>query len=230
MSSNCYDPELLAEIMEQPEDSPRRNHLDNCPRCRARLATFQEFIASEGECDPARLELAMTRLGNDLDLEIFGEVNTPRPEPGNSIFQRYLDSRITRVVMAMAAMIILFFTLDGLVHRPDNPEILLRANNQSTATNELLLHQTAPLADGAVELSWQGIPDADTYRVKILGTDLRELASFDLAGSTSFRLDPQILADPAFGPGPFAWLVIALNGGDEIARSRPVPMVPGPKR
>ncbi len=99
MSGQCIQIEDLARVAELPPDDPARLHLTDCPRCRARLAAFGDFISSESNMDqvdgvegiaagdvnkaidPRDIQDANTRLTAVMNREIFGEeLSVPIPD------------------------------------------------------------------------------------------------------------------------------------------------------
>ena len=69
--------------------------------------------------------------------------------------------------------------------------------------------------------------EADGYALIFLGTDLVERSRLEvLAPETSLRVAEHELTLPGASPGrALFWQVLALRDGDEIAHSRPQPLV-----
>lgn len=75
----------------------------------------------------------------------------------------------------------------------------------------------AALRGGSLELRWTAVPEADGYRVVLLGADLTEVAHFDLGNGTTKTLDRDSLP-PALASGqPVSVEIVALKSGQPIA-------------
>ena len=223
MNSDCPRIEDLAGIAELGPGDPRRRHLDGCPRCQARLAGYQEFMRGAGECDQDQLDAAVDLLGAKLDREILGRHEDAAPERGRSIFS--FQSPYVRGALALAACVLLFFALFGLRDRTERDgrapgDILLRSGETTPPEGSILLDEPRYPADGGVELSWRPLPDADMYVVKILNAELDQVADVPAGSAGSLVLESARLHELVSGAGAYAWIVIALSEGEEIARSR----------
>jgi len=229
MNNNCHPIEELAEIAELKADDPGRRHFDACPRCQARLETYEEFMRAEGECDPDQLDKAVDRLGAQLDHEIFGADSSTQEKHDPAEQNRSIipfQSPYFRSALALAACLLLFFALDGIWDRTgqDSPEpdnILLRSEGSGPLAGTVTLDEPHYLADGGIELKWQPHTDADTYLVKILNAQLDEVARLPAGTDTSLRIGNARLHELLPSPGSYAWVVFALSEGDEVARSQP---------
>jgi hypothetical protein len=49
MMQRCFQADELGDLLELTEDDSRQKHLDACPRCRALLAEYKEFLEPSGE-------------------------------------------------------------------------------------------------------------------------------------------------------------------------------------
>ena len=45
MSDRCLEPDDLAAVLDAPANDPRQQHLERCPRCRALVGAWREFVA-----------------------------------------------------------------------------------------------------------------------------------------------------------------------------------------
>jgi hypothetical protein len=84
------------------------------------------------------------------------------------------------------------------------------------------LEEPVNLADGAVKLSWTRHPDADAYRVRLLGPDLAELGQWE-ARDTALAIAAADLPQGIAPGSVVGWRVSALRGGGEIAASSIAP-------
>ncbi|MBN2170126.1 MAG: hypothetical protein JW819_02255 [Candidatus Krumholzibacteriota bacterium] len=221
----CPAIETLVDLAALPPGDPRRSHLDACPRCQARLATYEEFLRAEPAGTGPRVDAALARLAASLDAAILGdaagtaaasgEEATGESEPSRG---RLLHlPRAARAVLAAAAALLLLVGLDTIVPRRE-PPIVLRAPSPVVPAT-LALEPPRTLAGGGLELSWQPHPEADAYLVIILAPDLTERARLLVSGEPRLRIEAARLAELLESRPVFAWKVIALGGGDELARS-----------
>jgi hypothetical protein len=230
MTSGCPPSEDLAGIAELPANDPRRSHVDRCPRCRARLATYEEFLRAEGECDPAELSWALDRLGKELDRAIPPAGRMVRSDQPPARAKRtapsFLRPAFARWALAAAAALLLFLGLNGIWlgpgagrHLPG--EIRLRGEGVARSESDLPLAQPTRLPDGGIELDWSAVPTVDHYQVLVLDARLEEIARVPADSNRSIRLAADRLRELLPGPGIYALVVIGESGRDEIARSQP---------
>ena len=244
----CPAVETLAELAALPPGDPRRRHLDTCPRCQARLATYEEFLRAEPAGSGPRVDAALARLAANLEPDALGAAaggasfavggaaaagETPPVRGGEaskgsgSHDEQAADEpargrllrlpRPWRAALAAAAALLLLVGLDTIVPRRE-PPLVLRAPSPD-APDALVLEPPRALAGGGLELSWRPHPEADAYAVLILAPDLTERARLPVSGEPRLRLDTAPLAELLAGRRTFAWKVVALGGGDELARS-----------
>jgi hypothetical protein len=231
MSDRCPRIEELGEVLARPPEDPVRRHVAECPRCQARLTTYEEFLRGAGEHDEAQVAAAVDRLGDALEREILGAGAGAAPGAA-PIAQRgrggkilHFRSPLVRGALAAAAAVLLFVALDGLRDRPPDDatapgELRLRSEEAGRPAESVTLAEPRRLPDGGVELSWESHPGAGTYVVRILDAGLDEVARLPAGADLSLRLADETLQGLLPGPGAYAWLVVALDGGDEVARSR----------
>src|SRR6185369_10643294 len=48
---DCATETDLGELLELPEDDPRRAHIASCPRCRALAMSYERFLAADSAAD-----------------------------------------------------------------------------------------------------------------------------------------------------------------------------------
>ncbi len=220
--NDCPPVEELALIHELAKNDPRREHLSACPRCRARLATYQEFLSTPPVATAAQRSDALARLDAALEREIFGEgadaEEAERPRPGRVV---RLDVRVLRAAIAVAALLILLAALDSVRDRTSLQKIVLRSEGGDARARGLVLATPQFAPDGALHLAWSVLEGADAYRVEILSAALDPLASFEAGGELSLALGPDRLQGILPGPGAYVWSVTALQNGDVLQRSLP---------
>jgi len=217
MNRRCPDIENLAEVMRLPATDPRRRHVVDCPRCRARAALYQRFLDPGAVPAGANLADARQRMCAALEQEMRCEAGERR-----SFFDalRPLFQPVWRPAMGLvgaAAAVLLIVRLTGGPGPGDGTPVLRDRAASSRAVPVLL--QPVRQADQAILLRWTSAPDADAYQVILFGTDLREKARYTAAADTFLRLDPERLS---VLPASLFWAVAALRGGDEVGRTEPL--------
>jgi hypothetical protein len=216
MNRRCPEIEHLAEVMRLPGTDPRRQHVDQCPRCRARAALYQRFLDPGALPAGSNLADARRRMRATLEREIAAEAGQ-RPSLLDAL--RPLFRPVWRPALGLvgvAAAVILIVRLTGMPEPGDGVSVLRERGVASRAIPVLL--QPIHEADRTTVLRWKSAPDADAYQVILFGTDLREKARYSAAADTFLRIGPGQL--DALPPSLF-WAVAALRGGDEIGRTEP---------
>ncbi|MCB9513646.1 MAG: hypothetical protein H6694_04950 [Candidatus Latescibacteria bacterium] len=84
MADSCPTVEVLADLAALPADDPRRRHVQDCPRCRARLLDYQDFLAGGAPVSAASLEDALDR----LDAALRDATADPGPAPRSRAAKR----------------------------------------------------------------------------------------------------------------------------------------------
>jgi len=217
VSEGCYPIERLGEIAELAADDPRRGHLANCPRCRARLAAYERFLSQEDPPKGLDLASAEARLASVLQAEI-GAGATPAAGP----VARADDAVVRpewwrwsgmRWAAALAAMLAVAVGLTVFTDRSDDwlREPVLRGDEDAAA--EAFAPTAETLDGGGVLLTWQAVPEAECYRVLLFGADLLEVARWETGVETELSLGPNELAKAVY------WRVVALRGGDTLQQA-----------
>src|SRR5262245_36533671 len=83
MTPDCIAPEQLHDLIDLPDDDPRRRHAASCPRCGSLLAEYRLYLAAEPppDLDLDRLERA---LGERIDAHIESPVPAREARPARS--------------------------------------------------------------------------------------------------------------------------------------------------
>jgi hypothetical protein len=223
MNRRCPEIERLAEVMRLPGSDPRRQHVDECPRCRARAALYQRFLDPGALPAGANLEDARRRMSAALEREIAGasaDVGKAGRRPSFFEAIRPFFQPVWRPAMGIvgvAAAVLLIVRLTGTPGPGDGSPVLRERATASRAIPVLL--QPIHAADHAIVLHWKSAREADAYQVILFGTDLREKARYSAAADTFLRLAPERLSEL---PQSLFWAVAALRGGDEIGRTQPL--------
>jgi hypothetical protein len=228
MKSACIATEDLATILDLPPDAPERHHLETCPRCMARLATYMEFILDSSVPPGAdskeagkSLRIAFQTAMDHAPTEAVRSRRPLRPERTWSFPWRL---RPVRAFAAAAAVLIVAVGLyAGITYvRGDHEVDVLRGRSvpDGGAMGEriTLLEPRAEGAD-AIRLRWDAASGITSYEVVVFGADLQDLARFPLLKETNCLVRK---ADLRPGPAPGAvigWQVIAYRDGAAALRS-----------
>ncbi|MCP4548135.1 MAG: hypothetical protein GY835_16850 [bacterium] len=215
MSRECYPIDEFARIAELPPGDARREHLDDCPRCQARLATYEEFIHNEFECSGEQLNAAMNSLDESLTREIFPPSDKERAPVVP------FRSPVVRAVISVAAALLLLLAVDSLRDDSKEREVVLRTDNPVSSEEGIRLTTPTQTVSGEVELRWQPYPGADSYEVRILDAELIETACIAVTGGTRLVLAADTVKRSLTSTGILTWSVTALCEGDAISISRP---------
>ena len=229
MTDKCLSLDELGQIESLPAADPRRQHFDRCPRCRARLASYRDFMEPASPAIGSKPDEADVRLASALDQEIAGlslHGRASRREgatEGGGSLGRFLQSLwrpAFRPVWAAAIVVLAFFGVRGVRdwQLDQGDRIILRQGSGASAI--VVKTQEARFQpDGTVSFSWSPIADADSYRISFFGPELLELQSLDAGAGTSLTISAGVLPDVGGPDEPLFWKVRALRGGDEIASS-----------
>ncbi len=214
MSDQCPTLEALIDIDQLPMGDPGRAHLDNCPRCLARLADYRDFIDGGAEVPAGELETAMSSLEAALAVEIHPDV-----KPFQAASRPLLTRPVVRGALALAALLLVIVALNGLWQRPSTEKIRLRAPDTVADGNVIKLLPIVHSEAGGIELSWTAVPDADDYELLLMAPDLNVIATLKSEGRTNLSLDADRLEALLGDKRVLAWRVRALSGGDPISES-----------
>jgi hypothetical protein len=233
MSAGCPELHELLAHQTRPAGDPERLHLDSCPRCRNRVALYADFTQPASLPAEADLADAERRLGASLRTLRGAAQASPAPDRVPDRLPRatrekqgFLQSLLAPfgnpspwrlavagggLIVAVALVMIRPWGLGG----PD-PTGTLRDEG---STRELELKAPSALSDGRIRLAWTPDPEAEAYRVRVLGPDLTEILSRDLTGATALVIERATLP-ASIPPGTvLGWNVAVLRGGGEIRRS-----------
>ncbi len=200
MNDGCFKPD---ELVDLKADDPRRAHLDECPRCRAVMMSFEAFMDPADVPAEAKVADAEARLSAALEQEM----GVTRPAP-----TFWTPFRVRTFAAAAAVLIVAV----GLSLFGGGPEVIpadgpvLRGAGSPAAPFRV---EMSKLENGEFRISWPKIEGATAYRVVVYGEDLEAIMGYDTESATAFKLEP-----PA---GAAFCRVIALRDGDELGTSEP---------
>lgn len=230
----CLDPEEMGRVAQSSSDDPCLAHMRDCPRCRARLIAYREFVEQSAAAPGSDSATAAVRLRRAFDLELMGpgsrEARRTATGSTKSRLRAWFNNATLRPAWALGAalMLAVVFYAGHEWRHGSGPRHLLRGpapqSGFSAAHGRIDLLPLRALPSGGVELRWRGVPGADAYDVRIIGPDLGDLARFASVRDTVLVLLPNHVPSDA-GPGAAAaWRVTALQGGRRLAESRVEPI------
>jgi hypothetical protein len=226
MSHHCVEIEDLGTIAQLAPDTALRREIDECPRCRALLASYLAFLVAQpspgsrpGDADEL-LETFIRQHVEGVEPERSGreeradggiESEVPPPAaPRRSSF-RLLWPRLAPLAAAVVLVVAVALWSPWSSDTPSGVE-------RGEQTAEGLRLGDATVAGGAIALSWTSHPEATDYRVVLYDERLSEIARFGPIEQTHLSVALDELPGVR---GQIVWRVFALQRGDEIARSSP---------
>lgn len=229
----CVEEHALGEVLALPESDPQRRHLDECPRCRALVTSYRQFLepsredqASYGTHEEERMNATRSKMfGVPAHAVGFaaGAHHGPKPPPEISElaspkrdWRHRLFGPTMRPVWGFAAVILAFGIL-RLAPRPQPEAPVLRGG----ASTQILLGTPQYLPDGSVTLSWPSHNEADRYELRFYSTALAELSRRDAGLDTMVTITPTNLPDVYQRGEPVLYRVVAIHGGDDLSTSAP---------
>jgi hypothetical protein len=223
------EPADLAGLEDLAPDDPRVS--GRGPRTRAQLRAYHDFVTPGEIPDGARVDEAEERLGRVLERELgvpltgpSGPAAMPVPPitpsaPARDGFWSWLLGPRMRPALALGALLIGFGGV-WLVRSGRQAETPVMRGAETPASPTDLASVSVTRDDGSVRLEWLAAPRADRYTVVFLSPDLSEIARVSELHTTSVDLRAGALPAGLTSGASVLWRVHAMNGNDEIARSR----------
>jgi hypothetical protein len=215
MDDQCIDVERVAEILDLPADHPDRRHADECPRCRSLVASYRSFLRAEPVAD-SRIERARdlldARIREAAQRWLPGEARTappPRP-PWWRVFLR--PAPVLAASAALVVVMVLWTT-----RSPE--ETVLRDDGKES--RPFAVHTAEVGSDGSIRLSWNPMPGADQYEVRVYGPALGEVYRSPMTTETSLVVERVTLPADLPKTLDLTWRVYALSLGDVVEVSAP---------
>jgi hypothetical protein len=235
----CVAEESLGEVLSLPEADPRRAHLDNCPRCRALVVGYRQFLEpapaaahSYGTAEETHLTAFRERLAGGAAGSAaaaaaaaaapVGAVDTSAEtrmrETGGASWWSRIFAPSMRPAWGLVAVAVLFGGLWlGPKMRPQETEPVLRGGT----TAALAIGEEVILPDGGLRLSWQPHPEAEHYELRFYSTALAEISRRDVGTGPAATIAPADMPE-AYRVGEVVlYRVVALKGGDDLESSAP---------
>lgn len=229
----CVSPDQLEEIVRLGAEHPLSRHLGDCPRCRALVRSFKEFLDPTDIPRAAKLAEADQRLAQALEQATGVHTGVPRPEssqrsswrrsPWKDPLTRFLSPSYRPLLVGGSLALVLAVLLLGRGDQtaPENPVLRGLAQEQF----HWITGPAEVASDGSISVSWPAHPQAERYRVLFLDAGLGELLRREAGRETSLDLAAEDCLPS--GERPLLWQVVALRDGDELAHSAPQP-IPAP--
>jgi hypothetical protein len=219
MNPECPPIEEFEALLSLDASDPRRVHLGDCPRCRARVLAFTSFMAIGPLPEGIRLDDARRRLTQSIQRET-GAVQ-PNVERRAPLWSWFRAGRFTwRPVLALAsAALVIGIGTYRIAVRDRHSEPVLRSASPAVSTGTPLASSVD--GSGGLQVSWGAIPRSDGYRLHFYGTDLKEIAVIDAGPETSLRISRERLVTLGSSGTPVFWRVASVRSGDEVSLSPP---------
>ncbi len=213
---HCTEPQALGRLLELDASDPRRIEAEHCPRCRARLLVFREFLADDSVPPGADPNDASPRLQGAFDAELRAR---RRRQTGRSSAPRWISwlARVPGPAWAAAVVLVAGGLYAGWELGHPQEDVL--RGGVSDAVTAVLAHPPSMGSGRTVALSWSPVPDADGYAVVLVGSDLSDLARFGPMADTLFVLRADRLPASIASGTVAGWQVEATRSGRVIARS-----------
>lgn len=234
----CITTDQLEGVRALAADAPRLLELEGCPRCRALLLSFDEFLEDRSVPAAADPRAAAGALRAAFERALDGAAPSgataptariparPRSAPAAWWWRAWNAPRVGwafGVVLAVAAGL----WVTRVPQRGADATDILRADREpaeARASERPRLLPAGPTAQG-LELRWTRTSGADSYRVVLLDESLERVAEFGPMPDTTLLLDRTRLRRPLVPGRRVAWQVEALQGEYVFATSEAAALV-----
>ena len=223
-TDRCLEVEEFAALQEGEVRAGDREHLDGCPRCRARYAAYLRFMAGAGDVPAPEASQARHRLDEELRRRIEG-ISPPAPRPATrdarprSFFGGWLRPALAAGVLVLVLALLPIFRA-ARHEAPVTPQL----RGESVTSTPVRLDSPEAISGGGVRLRWRALAGATAYRVCLLDAELSEIATWEAGAETTWVLPAAELGRLQASDRVLAWRVRALCGQDEIGHSPPRPL------
>lgn len=223
----CVAEEDLGDTLALPESDPRRTHLETCPRCRALVVSYRQFLEPGGDesnaygtSEARALDRFRERLTGEAPAAAAAAPSASRgrePRDRESWWSKLFAPPLRPAWGVLAVLVVIAGVWIGPRLAPPEPTSALRGNPEAVLT----LSEPVRRADGGVNLEWHAVPDADRYELRFFSTDLVEIGRRDLGDTTRVDLLNSDLPQTYHAGNIVLYRIVALKGGDEIEASSP---------
>jgi len=192
-----------------PDDN-RRAHLDRCPRCRTRDASYRSFMRPADAASDEDLEFGRENLTKFFETRFADEIRRDRADgwrgrPRNIII---LPTLAVAAVLALVFIPPLFDSGPGDI----TPSGILRDGATPGAA------RVEPLGGSRFAIAWDPIPEMTEYEIVLYRADQTDICRFSVGDTTAVVVD---LADWLDDPGATTvfWRLLGLKSGALYYRS-----------
>jgi hypothetical protein len=191
-------------LLRLPAEHPDRKAVEDCPRCGSRLRAYQAFLrASDAPgSDPGG---AQARLTAFIASTLPAALPPAREAPTGQTRWKLPGFRW---LVPVAAVVIMIAIGVWRMQPANDRSHDVRAVGDAATLVMLPVRQV----NGALELSWEPVPSADAYEVRLLTSDFTEVRRVGPVSATTLRLSVD-------DERASYCQVVALALGDEIAAS-----------
>lgn len=235
MTRPCVSLEEIPEILREPDGSPGRRHIEECPRCGAVAMAYREFLEDGSIPRGADMRDAESRLrAAFLALPSVSPISAHSAHDEGGTIQpaerkgRQWPSRWSRgfrgarvLAPAIAVLAIGLYVGVRTLDREPGPDRLRGAGPVVPGREVQTIALLEARAWGAddVELRWRAVSTASTYEVVLFGTDLTDLAHLTQIADTVLVVRRRDLHPEPSAGTLVGWQVIARRDGAIVARS-----------
>ena len=225
-TAGCLSAAQLQACLERSAAETPANaagHLADCPRCQAEMALLKSFLASEPLPDEGA---AVAWISAEVERNI-GRITgqrAPGGTPGRagsswwSLRWRTASGRFAVATMAVAVVAVGW----GVWRRPQEPVLVADAGKHAAIMRSDQIARLEPTGDlpaKPVDLRWQPVSGAATYRVEVMEVD--ETILWSSPSNTSTVGLPEPIRDKMLPGKAILWRVTALAAdGNAIATSQ----------
>jgi len=240
MIGPCLSDDELGELENLPAGDSRMRHVEQCPRCRAGLRSYREFMSDAGPPATDRERAARRELSAALDREILGvttsqdSVAEPAPVvPAWRPFRWLLGAPphpLLRPALAIASVALVAFGVTQIASQlgGGHPTGIVRGGTGNGVAAPMIVARVV-LSGGRPALSWTRLASAEDYQVLLFGAGLTEIGRINAGAESLLVLEPSRLSAAATREPALVCRILARRGGDEIGRSNLVTLVSAPR-
>jgi hypothetical protein len=227
LNDGCFEIEDLEAVMAAEKRGDHPAHLDECPRCRALLASYQAFLKPPDLPPGARVKEAADRLRLPVMAgfeEDHGRTSAARRvAPGRGRIR--LGVPWLRPVWGLAAIVLVVILVRQVTQESNRnlPSHVLRGD-ESAGPAAVVLLPPQVTAEGEATLSWRAVPGAEAYTIVFYRSDMAVIGRRTVDRDTTASV-PKREAGELLSKGLLFWQVRAMKSGAETGHSAPRQLV-----
>ncbi len=228
MKQGCYSSGDLPAILRLPPEAAERVHLETCPRCRALLLSYEEFMLDSSLPEGANLQDAEAKLHAALRESMARASGRPArssstmPAGWIRIFTRTIG-RPSVLIPAGATILVAVGLFSGVLDLPSRtgPDRLRGSSTSNGAETPVAIRPLEPqvYAEDGIELRWRAAPEASSYQIVVFGADLHDLAHYGPFADTTVVIRRTDLHPQPEPKTVIGWQVFGLRDGSTVAIS-----------